>query len=216
MIPKMEPGVYERMKKSIETHIKTYEDPELDANGKRIIKARPVAEGDNEESIDMRERLELGEGVLKVNLGIPIIVVCNKVDLLIHGEKAKYLAENMDFIQQSIREYALHYGATVVFTSTIANKNLKTYYQYMLHRIYNFEFPVPANITDKDSLFIPAGFDSQNQIEALKKGIIGILGADGQPLSFEDVIKPPHMQSSSTKGKGVSEKEAFVECPEWY
>lgn len=47
----------------------------------------------------MRKNLALGEGVLKVNLGIPIFVVCNKVDLLIHGEKAKYLAENIDFIQ---------------------------------------------------------------------------------------------------------------------
>jgi hypothetical protein len=49
----------------------------------------------------------------------------------------------------------------------------------MLHRIYNFEFPVPANIKDRDSLFIPSGFDSLKQIEALKKGIIGIIGPDG-------------------------------------
>lgn len=76
----------------------------------------------------MRYELELSEGVLKVNLGIPIIIVCNKIDLLIHGEKAKFLAENMDFIQKSVREYALQYGATVIFTSTIANKNLNTYY----------------------------------------------------------------------------------------
>ena len=141
----------------------------------------------------MRKDLALGDGVLKVNLGIPIIVVCNKVDLLIKGEKAKFLAENFDFIQQSIREYALQYGATVIFTSTLANKNLRTYYQYLLHRLYEFEFPHPANIVDKDSLFLPSGFDSLKQIEALKKGIIGTVGPDGQPLSFEDVIKPPHL-----------------------
>ena len=87
-------------------------------------------------------------------------MICNKVDLLIHGEKAKFLAENMDFIQQAIRSYALQYGATVIFTSTLANKNLNTFYQYVLHRIYKFEFPHPANIIDKDNLFIPSGFDS--------------------------------------------------------
>lgn len=76
----------------------------------------------------MRKDLVLGEGVLKVNLGIPIVIICNKVDLLVHGEKAKFLAENMDFIQKSVREYALQYGATVIFTSTLANKNLNTYY----------------------------------------------------------------------------------------
>jgi hypothetical protein len=32
--------------------------------------------------------MPLQEGVLKVNLGIPIIVACTKVDMLIRGEKA--------------------------------------------------------------------------------------------------------------------------------
>jgi hypothetical protein len=34
------------------------------------------------------EKLINGEGVLKVNLGIPIIVACSKVDLLVRGEKS--------------------------------------------------------------------------------------------------------------------------------
>lgn len=106
MIPKMETGLYEKMKKNIETHIKTYDDPELDESGKLIIKTRPKNE-DGKEMADIRETLELAEGVLKVNLGIPIVVICNKVDLLVQGEKAKYLAENMDFIQHAVREYAL-------------------------------------------------------------------------------------------------------------
>lgn len=129
-------------------------------------------------------------------------MVCNKVDLLVHGEKSKFLAENMDFIQQAVREYALQYGATVVFTSTLANKNLQTYYQYMMHRIYDFEFPFPANIEEKDNLFVPSGFDSLKQIEALKKGILGAVGPSGEALSFEDVIKPPHLQALAGKNKG--------------
>lgn len=81
-------------------HLKTYEDPEIDQNGKLILKKHKKADvdGSEEEVEDMRKDLALGDGVLKVNLGIPIIVVCNKVDLLIHGEKAKFLAENFDFI----------------------------------------------------------------------------------------------------------------------
>ena len=215
MLPKMEAGLYEKMKKKIETHIKTYEDPQVDSSGKLVITTRAKADGsDNEEPEDIRKNLALGEGVLKVNLGIPIIVICNKVDLLFQGEKAKYLAENLDFIQQSIREYALQYGATVIFTSTLANKNLRTYYQYMLHRLYDFEFPHPANLVDKDNLFLPAGFDSLKQIEALKKGIIGTVGPDGQPLSYEDVIKPPHLQGFAKASKAAGQA-AFVECPEW-
>jgi hypothetical protein len=42
--------------------------------------------------------MPLPEGVLKVNLGIPIIVVCSKIDLLIRGEKSQFLETNMEFI----------------------------------------------------------------------------------------------------------------------
>lgn len=206
MFPKMEAGSFEKMKQKIENHIKTYEDPILDENGKVVPKRQeaPAVDSDGEEIEDLRKDLALGEGVLKVNLGIPIIVVCNKIDLLIHGEKAKFLAENMDFIQKSVREYALQYGATVIFTSTLANKNLATYYQYIMHRLYSFDFNFQANILEKDNLFVPSGFDSLKQIEALKKGIIGAVGPDGMPLSFEDVIKPPHMSGSSKTVGGKS------------
>lgn len=85
MLPKMEAGLYEKMKQKMEMHIKTYEDPEVDVNGKIIIKKRQTTDvdgSDHDEVEDMRKDLALGEGVLKVNLGIPIIVICNKVDLL--------------------------------------------------------------------------------------------------------------------------------------
>jgi Dynein light intermediate chain (DLIC) len=42
--------------------------------------------------------IDLPEGCLKVNLGIPILVIVNKVDLLLHGDKKNFLEENFDFI----------------------------------------------------------------------------------------------------------------------
>jgi hypothetical protein len=74
-----------------------------------------------------------------------------------------------------------------------------------MHRLYSFDFNFQANILEKDNLFVPSGFDSLKQIEALKKGIIGAVGPDGLPLSFEDVITPPHMSGSSKSavGKGA-------------
>ena len=57
------------------------------------------ADIDDEENIDdLRTQMPLQEGVLKVNLGIPIIVACNKVDLLVRGDKASQLEKNLDFI----------------------------------------------------------------------------------------------------------------------
>jgi len=50
------------------------------------------------EAEDLRLEMDLPEDCLKVNLGIPIIVVVNKVDLLLHGDKKAFLEENFDFI----------------------------------------------------------------------------------------------------------------------
>lgn len=58
--------------------------------------AKEAGFGDEEEKFDedlddfqdLKAKLPLPEGVLKVNLGIPIIVVCNKIDLLLRGDKA--------------------------------------------------------------------------------------------------------------------------------
>ena len=145
------------------------------------------------DEIDVRLDMPLGEGVLKVNLGIPIIVLCNKVDCMyLHGEKAKLLQENLDFIQMHIREYCLQYGATVLFTSAKPreSKNLDILYQYLNHRLYNYNFTKKPQILEKEELFIPSGFDSLNLIQSLAKGNVLTQGADGQPLSYEDVLRP--------------------------
>lgn len=63
--------------------------------------------------------MPLGEGVLQVNLGIPIIVVCSKVDMLLRGEKVKLLESNLDFIQRHLRTYCLSYAAATIFTESI-------------------------------------------------------------------------------------------------
>lgn len=105
LFPQMEVGVFDKMKQKILTHVKTYEIPQIDENGKLIRKGRKETanqEGDDSDDSDLedvRVDIALGEGILKVNLGIPIIVVCNKIDLLsAQGEKAKFLEENLDFI----------------------------------------------------------------------------------------------------------------------
>jgi hypothetical protein len=59
LLPKMEKGLFEKMKQNIEDHVKTYEDPVLDENGKLIVKSKvkePV-EGEDEELVDMRKDL---------------------------------------------------------------------------------------------------------------------------------------------------------------
>ena len=92
-----------------------------------------------------------------------------------------------------LREHSLLYGATVMFTSakTKESRNLDTLYQYINHRLYSFSFATKAQVVEKEELFIPSGFDSLNLIRELCKGS-GMLtiGSDGQPLSYEDVLRP--------------------------
>ena len=55
-------------------------------------------EQEKEDEADLRLELDLPEGCLQVNFGIPIIVVVNKVDLMLHGDKKAFLEDNFDFI----------------------------------------------------------------------------------------------------------------------
>lgn len=128
--------------------------------------------------------MDLPEGVLTVNLGIPIIVCCSKIDLLLHGDKADLLEGNLDFIQKHIRQYSIQYGASVIFTSQNTLTNVETLYKYLLHRIYDTEFPHKSELNKKDSLFIPTGFDSLNLINELCKNM-------DEGLLFEEVLKKP-------------------------
>jgi dynein light intermediate chain 1 len=43
---------------------------------------------------------------------------------------------------KKLREYALQFGASVIFTSVNENKNVELLYRYLLHRIYDFEFDI--------------------------------------------------------------------------
>lgn len=144
--------------------------------------------------------IPLPEGCLKVNLGIPILVIVNKVDLLLHGDKKSYLEENFDFIQKNIREYSLQYGASVIFTSANANRNLNVTYQYLLHRLYDMGLTQRSEVIERENLFIPAGFDTPNLIQELVKGSM-MVGPTGEPLLYEEVITIP--QASSQMGSRI-------------
>lgn len=48
-------------------------------------------DSEEEDFEDLMSMLPLPEGVLKVNLGIPIVVACHKVDLIGRGDKAQFL-----------------------------------------------------------------------------------------------------------------------------
>ncbi|XP_052817049.1 cytoplasmic dynein 1 light intermediate chain 2-like [Mya arenaria] len=132
--------------------------------------------------------LPLGENILAQNLGIPIIVVLTKADAISTLEKENdYKEEHFDFIQMHIRNFCLHYGASLFYTSVKEEKNCDLLHQYLLHRIYGFPFNMPAFVVEKDSVFIPAGWDNDKKIAILHENLQNIKPTD----AYEDVIAKP-------------------------
>lgn len=114
MAPNMEPALYMKMKEKLVTQWKTYEPAEFDEHGnlknpirrKEMKAPKQKSEDDDSASevdqdqleLDTKLEMPLPDTCLKVNLGFPIVVLVNKSDLLLHGDKKNLLDENFDFI----------------------------------------------------------------------------------------------------------------------
>ncbi|KAL4617172.1 cytoplasmic dynein 1 light intermediate chain 1-like [Arapaima gigas] len=146
--------------------------------------------------------LPLSDGTLAHNLGIPVVVVCNKCDAIGSLEKEHdYQDEHFDFIQAHIRRFCLQYGAALLYTSVKENKNLDVLYKYLVHRLYGFPFTLPAQVVEKDAVFIPSGWDNEKKIAILHENFQTLKAED----AFEDVIVKPPVR------KFVHEKEVVAE-----
>ncbi len=145
LLPSLPLQLQDGLKDRIATHIKTYEEPQLDELGNPVPKSKYVGghleeEQKTEEEDDMmmdemKRQMPLQEGVLKVNMGIPIVVVCSKVDLLMKEDSSseRKLEKNLDFIQRHLRTTCLQYGASLMFVSTLSSINTELLYRYVLH-----------------------------------------------------------------------------------
>lgn len=146
--------------------------------------------------------LPLGDNTLTRNLGIPMVVVCTKCDAISTLEKEHdYRDEHLDFIQSHIRQFCLQYGASLVYTSVKEMKNLDVLYKYLVHRLYGFPFHCPAQVVERDAVFIPSGWDNEKKIAILHENLQTLKADD----NFEEVIVKPPVR------KFVHEKEIQAE-----
>uniref|UniRef100_A0A673KMQ8 Dynein light intermediate chain n=1 Tax=Sinocyclocheilus rhinocerous TaxID=307959 RepID=A0A673KMQ8_9TELE len=149
----------------------------------------------NPESEEESVLLPLGDNTLTHNLGLPIVVVCTKCDAISTLEKEHdYKDEHLDFIQSHIRRFCLQYGAALLYTSMKENKNLDLLYKYLVHRLYGFPFNIPAQVVEKDSVFIPSGWDNEKKIAILHENFQTVKAED----NFEDVIVKPPIRKDPT------------------
>ncbi|KRX44869.1 Ribonuclease 3 [Trichinella murrelli] len=116
--------------------------------------------------------LPLGQSTLTRNLGLPLIVVVTKCDLLSSYEKQFDLKdEDCDLIQKQIRQFCLKHGAALVYTNVKEGRNCDLLYKYILHRVFGFPFTQPACVIDKEAMFIPAGWDNEKKISIIEDGL---------------------------------------------
>ena len=88
------------------------------------------------------------------NCGVPIIFVVNKSD----SPSPKY-DDKTEFILRHVRKSAINYGATVIYTSTKTKCNISVLSDYIFHTLFNFDLVHKSNMSDKNSYFIPSGYD---------------------------------------------------------
>nr|CDS30336.1 expressed protein [Hymenolepis microstoma] len=142
---------------------------------------------------DVLKELPITPGALTKNLGIPLIVVVNKTDVMDDLEKTRGMTEEQfDIIQMHIRRFCLSYGAALIYVSAKNGKNCGLLNNYMQHRIYGFPFTQSAYVIDKDSVFIPTGWDSLNKISLLEQNLTRYKPGD----DYSTVVPKPTGQTS--------------------
>ncbi|XP_018646398.1 dynein light intermediate chain, putative [Schistosoma mansoni] len=115
------------------------------------------------------------DNVLNNNLGVPLIVVVTKTDLMkVMIKENQYSEEHFDFIQMHIRRFCLSYGAALFYVSVKEDKNCDLLNRYIQHRIYGFPFSQSAYIVEGDCVFIPAGWDNHKKINVLGENLTKI------------------------------------------
>ncbi|XP_025115032.1 LOW QUALITY PROTEIN: cytoplasmic dynein 1 light intermediate chain 2-like [Pomacea canaliculata] len=137
--------------------------------------------------------LPLSPNTLTQNLGIPIVVVLTKCDAVSTLEKEHdFREEHFDFIQQYIRKFCLKFGAALFYTSVKDERNCELLYRYLVHRIYGFPFSTSAYVVERDSVFVPSGWDNEKKISILYENMTSVKPDD----NFEDTIVKPILRKS--------------------
>jgi len=176
------------LQSGLQRFIQSYIEPTEDTGSP---KSRPNKKGDDDEVL-----LPLGDGVLTKNLGIPIVIVCNKADAINTFEsECEYQDSDFDFIQQHLRRVALSYGATLLYTAPRGNdkehRGIGLLREYIAHRLFGGRFDVKAEVLEKDSVFVPTGYDSKEKISVLED-----VSKTGE---YEEVIVPPDEEKKNVR-----------------
>lgn len=148
--------------------------------------------------------LPLTDDILADNPGIPVVVVLTKSDTMTELEKNNdYQLEHWDFIQQHIRKFCLRFGASLFYTSVKEDKNCGLLFKYLTHLVYAFPFNEAACVVEKDSVFIPSGWDNGKKLSLLYEGLNTIKHND----RFNDIIRAPLVRNVQKDAEVIADED---------
>jgi dynein light intermediate chain 1 len=194
-------GEQDALKGATLEHVKTYKEPQT--SDEQDENANAAATTQEASPVDA----PLPTGLLTTNIGLPIVVVCCKADVMQTQEReekdASAIDRRFEFIQQRLRSFCLKYGAALVYTAAATGSNCVLLQKYLLHRLYPTQFPqfqYKAQVVERDTIFVPSGWDGMD-----------LIGAPPAPwdhnTEFEEVIqKPKSLQATSDSSPAVSHK----------
>lgn len=158
-------ALLDEMKQRLTLTLANYKEPSASGTAQESGALSVQLEGDEAEA--------LTEGMLTDNWGVPIVVVCTKADAIPRLERDKdFKEEHFDYIQQVLRTVCMKYGAGLFYASSQRPQSMEVVRSYILHRLFSssaaFPFAYRASTTDRDTLLVPAGWDSWGKIRAIR------------------------------------------------
>ncbi|CAF1197504.1 unnamed protein product [Didymodactylos carnosus] len=78
-------------------------------------------------------------------------------------------------------------GASLIYTSVKEKKNIDKLYKYIVHKCYNYPFHYPAAVIERDSIFIPNGWDNEKKTDILLENLHKIKPMD----NYSDIFSKP-------------------------
>lgn len=183
------PEDLQEYKASLVRHFQEYADPDsnklISSSSWRLAGSNPLHPPSR--SDENKDGMQLDDSVFSRNLGIPIVVVITKSDLISVLEKEySYREEHFDFIQHHVRQFCLAHGAALIYTSAKEGTNCDLLTSYLTHRIYGLPFNTAASPVEKEAVFIPAGWDNEKKMAILQESFTNF--RIGTP--YKDVIVP--------------------------
>jgi len=105
--------------------------------------------------------------VFNVPFGLPVAVVCCKTDRIRAIEKIipTFTEAEQHYIQIYLRKACLDYGAALVYASVKKDTNIDLLVDYIEHRLFDFEFHNPPQLLEKESIFVPSGWDTAEKVK---------------------------------------------------